>query len=901
MAGIVPIPNTRVSNLLTRQRLMAQLQSDQLDVFRLQTQVSTGRRITLPSEDAPAARRAVTLQRLLERKEQLRSNVQTGKSFLQATDVALNNVAGLLGDVRGTALGVASTTATQTERTAALEEVNRAIEHLVATANTQFRGRYLFAGSQTNVEPYAVSGDYVHYAGDDQTISAFSDIGVLFGANAPGANVFGGISNEVLGGADLTPEVTADTPLSSLRNGRGISPNGALQFSDGVSSSIIDVSSAATIGDVLRRIEANPPAGRTITASLTGSGIKLQLDAAGGGALTVTEVASGKAASELGILEPVGAPPSGLVGDDLEPILLPTTRLADLLGVKARARLASPGNNNDLLIEAAVNGAQYNGVAIQLVDDKLLHASPGLARGDEYARFETAAKPAVASLKFTGAANDLTLTAAVPGTAYNNVDVVVVGASGVGASPTVVYDSVTKRLAITVDDAGATTIEDVRLAINAEGTFQAAHDESAEGVGYNPAAAIGPGDVGIVQGNTGNSGGAAGTLYVYVEDGRSTAGDVAAAINAEGTFRAAIDTLDMTTTLEAGGQTIPINATATTSGGSGASLDLASGVRVTNGGTTHTVTFEAAETVEDLLNVLNGSPAGLQAEINASGTGINVRSRLNGPDFQIGENGGQTATQLGIRSMTGETRLDDLNYGVGVPTKRDSLLELPDPPPTFVPDFTIVASDGASAVNLTFDVSTANSIQDVIDLINAHPLNNSGGVAVVARLAATGNGIELVDSNGRPLTLTAAEGSQAAEYLGLLPAGSTTVTSAAGTITGTDRNYRETPSVFTTLVRLKRAIQNNDVNAMQRAISGIDADLDRVVFARSEVGARQQALDITQQNLEDEDVQLRTALSDEIEVDMIEAISNLTARQAAMEASLRAAANLLQLSLLNFL
>jgi flagellin-like hook-associated protein FlgL len=46
---------------------------------------------------------------------------------------------------------------------------------------------------------------------------------------------------------------------------------------------------------------------------------------------------------------------------------------------------------------------------------------------------------------------------------------------------------------------------------------------------------------------------------------------------------------------------------------------------------------------------------------------------------------------------------------------------------------------------------------------------------------------------------------------------------------------------------------------------------------------------------------LRTALSDEIDVDLIEAISNLTARQISLEASLRAMANVLELSLLNFL
>jgi flagellar hook-associated protein 3 FlgL len=896
MASIIPLPNTRVSGMLVRQRLLAQLQGDQLDLFRLQNQVSTGQRFTLPSEDAPAARRAMTLQRLLERKTQLRSNIETGQSFLKSTDVALNNVAGLLGDIRGIALGVSGTTSTDSERQAAITEINRAIEQLVAVGNTQFRGRYLFAGSQTNVEPYSYNGSYVAYHGDNSRIRSYSDLGVLFSTNATGQEVFGGISSEVLGGVDLNPEVTVDTPLSSLRGGRGISPNGALQISDGSNSVIVDISNAATVGDVARLIEANPPAGRKVTVDVTGQGLTLQLDAAGGGNLTVREVASGKTASELGILETVGVLTNPLVGTDLNPLITKTTPLDDLLGAKARTRLVSAGSNNDLLIEAAVNGAQYNGATVQLVDDELLRASPGIPQGSEYAQYDTAARAASASLRFSGAGNDLTITATTPGTAYNNVDIVVVGGASAGAS----YDSTTKQLTITVDFGGTTTIDEVVNAVNATGVFTATSDESAEGpASYNGLSTIAPGDISNVRGDTGNSGGAANTLYVFVRRDVSNANNVAAAINAQGTFTARLDSLDTTNSSQAGTQPVSINATALTSGGSGEPLDRSNGLRIVSGQTTFTVNFNDARTVEDLLNILNGSEAGLHAEINADGSGINIRSRLSGADLQIGENGGRTATQLGIRSFTGATRLDALNRGVGVPAKRDSYQENP---PPFVTDFTITADDGGGGtVDLAIDVSGAKTVQDVINLINNHSLNNTGGVAVTARLNVTGNGIELVDGAGLPLTITSAEGSQAAEYLGLLSAGQTTVTSAGGVITGSDRHYLETPSVFTTLIRLKDALAANDLTAIERAISNIDVDLDRVTFSRSEVGARQQALDVTEQNLEDEDVQLRSALSEELEVDLVEAISNLTARQISLEASLKATASILQMSLLSYL
>ncbi len=972
MAGIIPLPSTRVSGLLVRQRLLAQLQADQLDLFRLQNQVSTGQRITLPSEDAPAARRAITLQRLLERKEQLRSNVDTGQFFLESTFSSLNDVAASLGNVRGAALGAAGTTSTDAIRGEAVTAINLAIESLLTTANTQFRGRFLFAGSQTNVRPFGYDGAYVKYFGDDRRISSFSDLGVLFGTNAAGQDVFGGISGEVLGSKPLNPQVTEDTLLSTLRAGRGINANGALRISDGTNSVVVDISRAATVGDVIRQIEANPPAGREITATVTGVGITLQLDAAGGGNLTVKEVGSGKVASQLGILQTTGVLTNPLVGGDLDPIVTKTTRLDNLLGAKAHARLVSPGANNNLLVAAAANGANFDGVTIQIVDDDLLRASAGVAQGSEYAVYRPAANPAQASLRFAGAGNDLTVAAVALGTAYNNVDVVVNGATGIGNSPTAVYDPGSKRLTITVDDAGATTVGDVAAAIDATGVFTAAHDESAEGVGtYNPAALIGATDVGNVGGYTGNSGGAAKTLFVYVAAGQSSANQVAAAINAEGTFTAQLDTLDTTSTTEAGAQVVALDATATTTGGSGESLDLASGVKIVNGGVTHTLSFAGAETVEDLLNILNGAEAGLHAEINADSTSINIRSRLSGADFQIGENGGQTATQLGLRSYTADTMLKDLNYGVGVPTAagvdhtvtttnvalttRDgqtfdvdltaaltvadaiaainsatgadltaqpgaggsgirlldntagagTLSVVQSGPANSVSggiavhaaavDFTITARDGQS---YNVNLSGATTVGEAIAVINAR----TGG-QVVARLATTGNGIELVDATAGSgdLSVSAAFGSQAAEYLGLVPAGGATVSAAADTIAGNDRHYLETSSVFTTLVRLKEALAANDIVAIERAIESIDADIDRLTSARSEVGAREQALIVTRQNLQDEDVQLRTALSSEIEVDIVEAISNLTARQVSLQASLQVTANILQLSLLNFL
>ena len=559
--------------------------------------------------------------------------------------------------------------------------------------------------------------------------------------------------------------------------------------------------------------------------------------------------------------------------------------------------------------------------------------------------------------------------------------------------------------------------------------------------------------------------------------------------------------------------------------GSGFDFDQDSGIQIVNGSETYTFTFSTADgvyTVEDLLNVLNGSDANVLAEINEDATGIDLRSRLSGADFAIGENGGTTATELGLRTFTTETRLEDLNFGLGVndyegtgaaatatkastgennnlvftalsnglewndfeivfqeqvpdgaetlaydpvaktmvfsinpgQTTAHDIIELFEATPgvgddfeiglatdtgddndgtglvssgtaacaatswgganndltitarqstpdfngvtisfqacapgaesfTYDPvaktmlfeidpgttrandliglfqadlqamadfaialdsedgspndgmgavwlcadiptaggssdtpvqtaggaadgaDFTITRSDG---VVLEIDVVGAETIGDILDLINNHPDNLATGIPLEARLANSGNGIELVDDNpaGGTLTVTCNQMSTAAVDLGLVPADqqSSSVTFSAGEsglLTGEDVNPQETEGLFTALLRLYEGLLANDLQEIQRAVDMLDQGTLDLNFSRAELGARQQSLDVLKDRLDSEEVELRSALSEEYDADLVETVSNLAARQLANEASLQAIAQILQMSLLDYL
>lgn len=779
MSGLYPLPTSRTSNILTQSRLVSQLQIDQLAILRLQDQVSTGRRISIPSDDPQAAIKAFALQRLLAQKTQAQTNLQTTQSYLSASDSAMASLSSLLIEARGVAVTAADSSTGDSQRQALLAQVRGAIQQLMDAGNQQFRGRYLFGGSLVGATPFSNYLEGVQYHGNDVGYNSYGDVDFLVQSSVSGVQLFGATSTQKQGAVDLNPVLTSETRLADLRGGAGIR-KGSVTVSDGTVSRTVDLSSAITVGDVAQLLEANSPTGRNLAVRIRNDHLQVEFLDGLGGNLTVNEVGNGTTAAELGILNTVGVGSGSIIGEDLNPRLTLTTKLADALGTRAYALLQPAGVDNDIRIDAKIPGDAANGVSIQLVDDEKLLASAGLNAGNEYAEFSTTARAARTSVTFSDgsiAKNDIVITAAQAGGDFNNVRVALAKQTGLGAAtPTASYGVVSgvKTLTITIDDAVDTPISAIKSAINSltvsgQPVFIATDDNSAnggDGTGAVSAFAA-PGTLG----DTGNSGGPANTAYVYIDSGQTNANQVVAALNANSgfaqQFTASIDKKDSEKIPFWGTGTVSDSlAPVSTSGGSGTPLDLDSGLIITQGTQQITVRLQDAQTVEDLISAFQSSGAAVQARINSSGTGLDVVTTLSGVDFTIGENGGTTATQLGLRTFAADTPLDQLNYGRGVEVSGGV-------------DFTIVRNDG---VELNVNLSTAVSISDVLNLINQHPDNLDAG-AVTARLAPTGNGIELVDDNpqaGSTLTIRRNPASSAAWDLGLIPQGVDSVTPTSG-------------------------------------------------------------------------------------------------------------------------
>lgn len=775
MPSITPISTSRVSNLLIQQRLMTQLQDNQTSLLHLQTALSTGKAFDLPSENAAAAQRALSLQGLLQQKDQIKINLQTNQSYLGATDSAASGVAQLLAQARGIALQGADSGAGASGRAAAALQIDQIIQQIVSIGNQQFRGRYLFAGAATDTLPYEITDNVVRYNGDDQHLQSYSDIGVLFDTNVTGSEIFGGLSPGVQGTADLDPRVTANTRLSELNGGQGVGA-GSIVISDGATSKIVDISQAETLGDVASLIERNAPAGRELRTTITGQGLNVELLPTvppTAGNLTIKEVGVGTTAHELGIFNSTGVGVGTIVGQDLNPRLTTTTLLDNILGVRASARVFFTGSNNDVSIEANQRGAALNDVTITFVD-----GGPSAA-GNEIA-------------------------------VYN---------------------------------------------------------------GSNPLAK---------------------TLTVTIADGVSTAQSVVDAINATNVFHASLDTADSGNDGTGKIQATTSNplATATTAGGSGIEPDYASGIQVSNNGQTFAIDLSNAKSIEDVLNAFNHSGASVLAQINAAGTGIDIRSRLSGADFSVGENGGQTATQLGLRTLTASTRLDSLNHGDGVGIATGG-------------SFQIRRKDSAI---INVDLTGLQTVGDVISAINTSASNPNDAWHVTARLATNGNGIELAASSAPGVAALAvlSTGGSTAYSLGLLPSGQTVsppavVNGAEETITGRDVAPQGSQGALDALIRLRNALKSNDQSGIASATNLLDQGTTQLNFAQSTLGVHEQTVSALLTRLDSEQTDLKGAFSQETDADIAQVISDFLARQAAFQASLQMIGQTSKLTLLDFI
>jgi len=157
----------RVSTISTYLNGLSAMQRLQSALDHTQRQISTGRRILLPSDDPIGSSRALEFRESIARLGQFDRNAGIAQNQLAQEESVLGSINSVLQRVRELALQANNATQSNETRELIAIEMREQLENLMQFANQKDgNGRYLFSGNLEDVQPVSRMGMSFAYNGD---------------------------------------------------------------------------------------------------------------------------------------------------------------------------------------------------------------------------------------------------------------------------------------------------------------------------------------------------------------------------------------------------------------------------------------------------------------------------------------------------------------------------------------------------------------------------------------------------------------------------------------------------------------------------------------------------------------------------------------------------------------
>lgn len=142
--------------------------ADQLN--RSQEKMATGRNMNRPSDNPVGLVSSLGLRNSLSRLEQYQRNMDMGKIWLDLSSTAIEQAGKVAQQAQAIALNLQDGTQSAEMRSTLANAVGLLLDQAVSLGNTQLAGKYIFAGYNTNTQPFTKAqiggSDVVQYNGD---------------------------------------------------------------------------------------------------------------------------------------------------------------------------------------------------------------------------------------------------------------------------------------------------------------------------------------------------------------------------------------------------------------------------------------------------------------------------------------------------------------------------------------------------------------------------------------------------------------------------------------------------------------------------------------------------------------------------------------------------------------
>ncbi|MHB8770862.1 MAG: flagellar hook-associated protein FlgL [Syntrophales bacterium] len=121
-------------------------------------QMSSQKKVNRPSDDPTGIGKILDIRHVQQMNDQYQKNIESADSWLKMTETKLTDLSELLVNAREIAVAQATETATVGTRSIAADSVEQLVEQMFSLANSQYRDRFIFAGSRSDRQPFSRAG-----------------------------------------------------------------------------------------------------------------------------------------------------------------------------------------------------------------------------------------------------------------------------------------------------------------------------------------------------------------------------------------------------------------------------------------------------------------------------------------------------------------------------------------------------------------------------------------------------------------------------------------------------------------------------------------------------------------------------------------------------------------------
>lgn len=216
----------RVTNNMISQNLLRNLETAQERMSQLQDQMSSGHRITRPSDDPVGIQNVLRMKSSISAVDQWKNNADEALGLMNTTDSTLGDMTSMLQRVRELAVQGANGALSADDKKHLAVEVDQIAEQLRLVANTQIGSKYIFSGTETDKE--LLKSDGTTWQGNSQDVKFEVGNNLTLPISVNGQTLF---KTPITGAAGVFD--TLSNFSTALKNNDATGVNDALKDIDG--------------------------------------------------------------------------------------------------------------------------------------------------------------------------------------------------------------------------------------------------------------------------------------------------------------------------------------------------------------------------------------------------------------------------------------------------------------------------------------------------------------------------------------------------------------------------------------------------------------------------------------------------------------------------------------------